>query len=62
MIADDIAINRCAYCDNQNKCIFVCNDVLMAVYSDTGESPHTINEMMKTARETMRVKKLEEEI
>lgn len=62
MIADEIAVNRCAYCERVNKCTFVCNDVLMAVYPTCGKSPHDINEMMKAAREKMRVKKWEEEI
>ena len=56
MIADDIAVNRCAYCEKQNNCTFVCNDVLMAVYTECGKSPHTINEMMKEAREKTRLK------
>lgn len=61
MTAGDMAVNRCAYCEKQNNCIFVCNDVLMAIYLKTGESPHTINEKMKEAREKMRTKKWEEE-
>lgn len=54
--AEELAVRFCKGCVSNNNCSFVCDHVLTEMWLDCRKSPHEINEIIKSAREIMRVK------
>ena len=56
--ADELAEKNCRLCPNNNNCTFVCMSVMLELWASSNKSPHELDLMMRTARETMRLKEI----
>ena len=54
--ADELAQKLCMNCKDNRTCGFICNFVLMELWSECHKSPLEMNDIMRSAREKIRLK------
>lgn len=58
--AQELAEKNCQNCPTNKNCAFVCMPVMLQLWASCNKSPHEMNEMMRNARENLRMKKRRE--